>query len=67
MSANNYLIELRKRHGYTKQEVADKLSITRQTYKKFESDESQPTTKQLSILADFVEYQSKSSFMVFKT
>ena len=53
MSTNNYLIELRKRHGYTKQEVADKLSITRQTYKKFESDESQPTTKQLSILADF--------------
>lgn len=46
------LIELRKRFGYSQQEVADKLGITRQTYIKLEKDDSHPTTKQLSILAD---------------
>ena len=52
MSIKNSLIELRKRFNYSQQEVADKLNITRQTYKKLENDENQPTTKQLETLAD---------------
>lgn len=49
---SNNIAELRKRFGYSQQEVADKLDITRQTYIKLEKDDSQPTTRQLSILAD---------------
>ena len=53
MNVFNILIELRKRFGYSQSEVAEKLGVTRQTYTKLENDENQPTTKQLSILADF--------------
>lgn len=53
MSVFNNLVELRTRFNYSQQEVADKLGVTRQTYKKLESDENQPTTKQLEILSKF--------------
>ena len=52
MSINENIISLRKKYGYSQQEIAKKLSITRQTYMKIEKDETQPTTKQLEILAD---------------
>lgn len=52
MSVFNNIINLRKKYGYSQQEIADKLGITRQTYIKIEKDENQPTTKQLEILAN---------------
>ena len=51
MSVFNNMIELRKKFGYSQQEVADKLSITRQTYMKLENNDSSPTIKQLDTLA----------------
>lgn len=52
MSVFNNIINLRKKFGYSQQEIADKLGITRQTYIKIEKDENQPTTKQLETLAN---------------
>lgn len=36
-----YLIELRNEHGYSQQDVADKLNISRQYYQMIESGERQ--------------------------
>lgn len=52
MSVNNNIIALRKKFGYSQQEIAEKLNITRQTYIKIEKDENQLTTKQLELLAN---------------
>jgi len=51
MSVFNNIINLRKKFGYSQQEIADKLNITRQTYMKIEKNENQPTTKLLEDLA----------------
>lgn len=52
MSVNDNIVSLRKKFGYSQQEIADKLGITRQTYMKIEKNEKQPTTKQLEDLAN---------------
>lgn len=52
MSVCDNVVNLRKKFGYSQQEIADKLNITRQTYIKIEKDVSQPTTKQLEDLAN---------------
>lgn len=51
MSVFNNIINLRKKFGYSQQEIADKLNITRQTYMKIEKNKTQPTTKILEDLA----------------
>jgi len=52
MSVCDNIVNLRKKFGYSQQEIADKLNITRQTYIKIEKDVNQPTTKQLEDLAN---------------
>ena len=39
------LIVLRKKMGYSQEEVAEKLGITRQTYSKIENNDTQLTTR----------------------
>lgn len=51
MNINNNLVEIRKKHGYSQAQVADKLGISRQTYIKMESEDGQITTSQLDTLA----------------
>lgn len=53
MSVLENIISLRSKLGYSMEEVAAKLGISRQTYGKIENDESELTTKQLDILAAF--------------
>ena len=53
MSVVNNLIQIRKKFGYSQQEIAEKLGVTRQTYMKIEKNEKQPTSKQLEFLANF--------------
>ena len=36
------LMRLRKKHGYSQQEVADLISVTRQTISNWESDQGIP-------------------------
>ena len=40
------IAEIRKEAGFTQQEMADKLGISRQTYAKFEADPSTATIAQ---------------------
>ena len=53
MSVLDNLIKLRNKFGYSMEDVANKLGISRQTYGKIENDETPLTTKQLDILAAF--------------
>ena len=52
MSVCDNLIELRKKHNYSQEEVAKKLNITRQTYTKMESDEKSISINHLETLAN---------------
>lgn len=52
MSVINNVVELRKKYGYSQQEIADKLNITRQTYIKIEKGDSEPNVAQLELLAN---------------
>jgi len=44
---------LRKNYGYSQDEVASKLGMTRQTFSKFENGSGELTTSQIQTLADF--------------
>ena len=45
------LMRLRKKQGYSQQEVADKLSVSRQTISNWECDNSMPDISQIVPLA----------------
>jgi transcriptional regulator with XRE-family HTH domain len=47
----NKILELRKKKGYSQEELAEKLSITRQTISKWELDETSPDIKQAKELS----------------
>lgn len=47
----NRLYELRKKHGYSQEELADKLGISRQSVSKWERAEASPDTDNLICLA----------------
>lgn len=47
----NRLYELRKKHGYSQDELADKLNVSRQAISKWERSESSPDTDNLIALA----------------
>ena len=46
------LIALRKMHGYSQDESADKIGVTRQTLSKYETGESLPDIERCKLLAD---------------
>ena len=47
----NHLAELRKKHGYSQEDLADKLDISRQAISKWENGESDPSTENLIALS----------------
>ena len=53
MSVLENLVQLRNKFGYSMEDVASKLGISRQTYGKIENDEAPLTTKQLDTLAAY--------------
>lgn len=53
MSVLENLVKLRNKFGYSMEDVANKLGISRQTYGKIENDEAPLTTKQLDMLAAY--------------
>ena len=46
------LISMRKIHGYSQDELADKIGISRQTLSKYETGESLPDIERCRLLAD---------------
>lgn len=48
----NTLIKLRRKHGYSQQEVADILNVTRQTISNWECDQGAPTLDKSKQLAE---------------
>lgn len=46
MDLGNKILNLRKTNGYSQEELADKLSVTRQTISKWELNETSPDIKQ---------------------
>ena len=48
----NRLYELRKQHGYSQDELADKLNVSRQAISKWENGSSDPSATNLMALAD---------------
>ena len=51
MFANN-LIELRKYHNWSQEELAEKIGVSRQTLSKYETGESLPDIEKCRMLAD---------------
>lgn len=53
MSLGNHLFHARKKRGFTQEDVADKLGVSRQTVSKWETDETLPDihqAKRMSVL-----------------
>ena len=49
------LISMRKIHGYSQDELADKIGVSRQTLSKYETGESLPDIERCRLLADVFE------------
>jgi len=52
MSFADNLIELRKYHDYSQEELADLIGVSRQTLSKYETGESLPDIEKCKLLAD---------------
>lgn len=52
MKFSNKLYDLRKKNGFSQEELADKLNITRQTISKWELGESTPDMEKLIMISD---------------
>lgn len=53
MGINENVSKLRKRYGYSQDEIARKLGLSRQTYAKFENGSGELNTSQVQQIADF--------------
>lgn len=49
-----HLRELRKKNGYTQQQMADMLNINRSTYTYYETGKSQPSFQNLKMLCEIL-------------
>ena len=52
MSFADNIIELRKYHNYSQEELAEKIGVSRQTLSKYETGESLPDIEKCKLLAD---------------
>ena len=52
MSFSENLVELRKYHDYSQEELAEKIGVSRQTLSKYETGESLPDIEKCKLLAD---------------
>ena len=62
MDIKTKLINLRKEHGYSQDQVAEKLGISRQTYNKLENNDDLITKKQLDHITELYGIQYEELF-----
>ena len=55
MEFNNKLYELRKQKGFSQEELANRLNVSRQTISKWEVGESTPDMEKLVAISDLFE------------
>ena len=55
MEFNNKLYELRKQKGFSQEELANRLNVSRQTISKWEVGESTPDMEKLIAISDLFE------------
>jgi len=55
MEFNNKLYELRKQKGFSQEELANRLNVSRQTISKWEVGESTPDMEKLAAISDLFE------------
>ena len=55
MEFNNKLYELRKQKGFSQEELANRLNVSRQTVSKWEVGESTPDMEKLVAISDLFE------------
>ena len=55
MDFNNKLYELRKQKGFSQEELANRLNVSRQTISKWEVGESTPDMEKLAAISDLFE------------
>ncbi len=51
MSLGNKILELRKKSGFSQEELGEKVDVTRQTISNWELNETQPNPNQLKLLS----------------
>lgn len=56
------LLELRKQHGLSQQQVADKINVSRSSYSQYELGIKQPTIQTLKLIADL--YKCSIDYLV---
>lgn len=56
------LLELRKQHGMSQQQVADKINVSRSSYSQYELGIKQPTIQTLKLIADL--YKCSIDYLV---
>lgn len=56
------LLKLRKQHGMSQQQVADKINVSRSSYSQYELGIKQPTIQTLKLIADL--YKCSIDYLV---
>ncbi|WP_017728799.1 helix-turn-helix domain-containing protein [Halalkalibacterium ligniniphilum] len=62
---SNRLKNLRNNNGYTQQEMANRLGITRQAYGKYENSQAEPDIKTLKKIAEI--FNVKTDYLLGRT
>lgn len=57
------LIEVRKRRGYTHQQMADKLNIARTTYTGYENGSFDPSLEMALLIKKILKYKNDDIFL----
>lgn len=55
METKDIILELRKKHGYSQDELAEKVFVTRQAVSRWENGETVPNTETLKLLSKLFE------------
>ena len=67
MNIGDKLLELRKKKGYSQEEAADKLGVTRQTISKWETEQSSPDFDKIVPICELYDISTEELLRGIKT